>query len=70
MSKLKTYYIYHIPNVRWGCTTNLKRRLRGDGYTESDVVQIIEVYDIVTATMVQEKLNKEHRYIKAVKYES
>lgn len=62
-SKLKTYYIYHIPNVKWGCTINLKRRLKEDGYKESDVVQVIEVYDIITATMVIEKLNKEHRYI-------
>lgn len=68
MSKVKTYYIYHIPNVKWGLTTNLKRRLISEGYEESDVVELIEIYDIITATMVQEQLNLKHRYITDVQY--
>ena len=62
MSKLTTYYIYHIPNVKWGCTTNLKDKLRRDGYKESDVSEIIEVYDIVSATLLELQLNEKHHY--------
>lgn len=62
MSKLTTYYVYHIPGVKWGCTINLKDKLRKEGYEESDVSEIIELYDVVSATLLEIQLNEKHHY--------
>lgn len=56
------FTLYHIKGVKWGCTNNLKERLRAQGYTESDVCETIEVVDIITATQMEEELNKRDMY--------
>lgn len=33
-----TYYIYHIPGVKIGCTTELETRMRNQGFTEWEIL--------------------------------
>ena len=35
----KLYYIYHIPGVKIGCTSNLLRRMREQGFTHWEVLE-------------------------------
>jgi nitroimidazol reductase NimA-like FMN-containing flavoprotein (pyridoxamine 5'-phosphate oxidase superfamily) len=56
------FTLYHIKGVKWGCTNALGERLRMQGYTEGDVSETIEVSDIVTATVMEEELNKRDGY--------
>jgi hypothetical protein len=56
------FTLYHIKGVKWGCTNALGERLRMQGYTQSDVWETIEVCDIVTATQMEEELNKRDGY--------
>ena len=56
------FTLYHIKGVKWGCTNALGERLRYQGYTESDVWETIEVGDIVTATQMEEELNRRDGY--------
>ena len=34
------YYIYHIPGVKIGCTTNPKGRVKQQGYTHYEILEI------------------------------
>ena len=36
--KTYTYYIYHIDGVKIGCTTELERRMRKQGFTEWEIL--------------------------------
>lgn len=56
------FTLYHIKGVKWGCTNALGERLRMQGYTQSDVSETIEVWDIVTATQMEEELNRRDGY--------
>jgi hypothetical protein len=51
------YYIYHIKGVKWGCTINLKRRLKAQNYTINDVCEIIEETDLNKASDLEKELN-------------
>jgi len=55
-----TYYIYHIPNVKIGCSTNPKRRLKQQGYSS---FEILETHDCIDSASVRERqLQKEYGY--------
>lgn len=54
------YYIYHIPGVKIGCTTNVKRRVNKQGYSE---YQILETHtDIHIASQREIELQKQYGY--------
>ncbi len=54
------YYIYHIEGVKIGCTKNLKRRMREQGFVN---YQILESYDDITIAAERERiLNIEYGY--------
>tara|TARA_R100000951_G_C2537284_1_gene148229 strand:- start:79 stop:567 length:489 start_codon:yes stop_codon:yes gene_type:complete len=54
------YYIYHIPNVKIGCTKNPKRRLQQQGYSS---FEILETHDCIDSASVREQeLQKEYGY--------
>ena len=42
------YYIYHIPNVKIGCTKNPNRRVKQQGYTEFEILEQYEDIDIAS----------------------
>jgi len=33
------YYIYHIPNIKIGCTKDLQKRMRDQGFTEWEILE-------------------------------
>jgi hypothetical protein len=52
------YTLYHIPKRKeWGCTKNLKRRVKSIGYELSDVVETIEILDKNIAADTEKELN-------------
>ena len=54
------YYIYHIPNVKIGCSTNPKRRVEKQGYQS---FEILETHDCIDSVSVREQeLQKEYGY--------
>ena len=54
------YYIYHIPGIKIGCTTQPKQRVEKQGYTK---FQILETHnDIDIASERELKLQKEYGY--------
>lgn len=42
------YYIYHIPGIKIGCTSNLKNRMRQQGFTEYEVLETHTDIDIAS----------------------
>jgi hypothetical protein len=36
------YTIYHIPGIKVGCSENVEKRIKQQGYTEYEVIEIIE----------------------------
>jgi hypothetical protein len=61
------YYIYHIEGVKIGCSTNPKKRVKEQGYTE---YQIVESHsDIGIAADRELELQKEYGYkVDSVRY--
>jgi hypothetical protein len=56
------YYIYHIEGVKWGCTINLEKRLKVQGYNIASIKEVIEKYDIDEAAELEKQLNIEYNY--------
>ena len=57
------YYLYHIPNVKIGCTNNPKRRIKSQGYTD---YEILETHDCIdTASKREKELQDEYGYVEA-----
>jgi len=54
------YYIYHIPGVKIGCTNNLERRIREQGFTEYDLIE--SHCDKITAAKREIELQKQYGY--------
>lgn len=54
------YYIYHIKGIKWGCTDNIKRRLKQQGYKSVDDVILEE--DLDTAADLEKELNIKYGY--------
>ena len=65
MIELKTgkYKIYHIPGVKIGCTTNVKKRVEEEqGYKPGEYDILYETDDIVEASEAERNLQKELKY--------
>ena len=54
------YYIYHIKGVKIGCTSNIKRRVKEQGYTEYEILETHT--DIITASERELQLQKQYGY--------
>jgi hypothetical protein len=54
------YYIYHIPGVKIGCTTNPKGRTKNQGFTEYEILETHT--DIKLASKRERELQKEYGY--------
>lgn len=54
------YYIYHIPNVKWGCTNNLTRRKKQQ--SNYNITEWIEEEDLDKADALEKKLNIDYGY--------
>jgi hypothetical protein len=61
-AKNTKYYIYHIPNLKWGCTNNLEKRFRYTKYKLEDVTEVITCDDLDIAADTEEYLNKKFNY--------
>lgn len=55
------YYIYHIEGVKIGCTKNLTRRMREQGFTEYEILETHT--DIDTASKREIELQQEYGLI-------
>ena len=57
-----TYYIYHIPGVKIGCTDKPKKRIQyRQRYTEWEILE--EHTDIYEASNREQELQKEYGYV-------
>ena len=57
------YKIYHIPGIKIGCTTNIKKRVEEEqGYKPGEYDIIYETDDIVEASKAERNLQKELKY--------
>jgi len=54
------YQIYHIKGVKIGCTKHLSRRMREQGFTEYEILEVHN--DIETASNREIELQKEYGY--------
>lgn len=55
------YHIYHIPNVKIGCSTDPKQRVERQGYTKFEILEIHT--DIYKAAAREKELQKKYGYI-------
>jgi hypothetical protein len=56
----KTYYIYEIPGVKIGCTYNLKKRIKKQGYVDYKILE--QHTDIMEASKREIELQRKHGY--------
>jgi hypothetical protein len=56
------YSLYHIKGVKWGCTKNLEKRLKNQGYSISNLDRLITVGNIDKAAEMERELNLEYEY--------
>ncbi len=62
------YKIYHIPGVKIGCTTNIKKRVEKEqGYKPGEYDILYETDDIVEASEAERTLQEELKYKKDIK---
>jgi hypothetical protein len=54
------YYIYHIPNVKIGCSTNPQRRVTRQGYSDYEILEEHTCIDI--ASDREQQLQKKYGY--------
>lgn len=54
------YYIYHIKGIKIGCTNNINRRMKQQGYTEFEILETHT--DINIASERERYLQKEYGY--------
>jgi NTP pyrophosphatase (non-canonical NTP hydrolase) len=60
---MKKYYIYHVPGVKVGVTTNLKRRVEEQqGYTPFDYDVLATTEDITEASKLEANFQKMYKY--------
>ena len=57
---MKTYLIYHIPGVKIGCTCDLHKRMRDQGFTQWEILE--EYNDIHEASDREIQLQKDYGY--------
>lgn len=54
------YYIYHIPNVKIGCTTRVKQRVKDQGFTEYEILEThTDIYKVSNREL---ELQKQYGY--------
>ena len=58
---MKTFYIYHIPGVKIGCTGDLEKRMRDQGFTSWEILE--EHTDIYEASRREIELQREYGYL-------
>ena len=51
------YYLYHIKGIKWGCSKNLSKRLKSQGYSLTDAYEIIEEDDLDKAADMEKEFN-------------
>lgn len=39
LKSMKTYYIYHIPGIKIGCTSDLQKRMSDQGFIEWEILE-------------------------------
>jgi hypothetical protein len=54
------YYIYHIPGVKIGCTTNIEKRINQQGFTEYELLETHT--DIKIASKRERELQNQYGY--------
>ena len=54
------YYIYHIPSVKIGCSTQPKQRVKRQGYSNFEILEVHT--DIDLATKRERELQKQYGY--------
>ena len=54
------YYIYHIPDIKIGCTTEPERRVKRQGYKDYHILEVHS--DIDVASKREQELQKEYGY--------
>jgi len=54
------YYIYHIPDIKIGCTTEPERRVKRQGYKDYHILEVHSDIDI--ASKRERELQKEYGY--------
>ena len=57
---METYYIYHIPEIKIGCSKNPKVRVKTQGYTQYEVLEKHNCID--TATLREKELQYQYGY--------
>ena len=57
---MKTYLIYHIPGIKIGCTNDLHKRMRDQGFTEWEILE--EHNDIIEVSNRELQLQKDYGY--------
>lgn len=57
---MKTYYIYHIPGIKIGCTTEPNKRVNDQGYSNFEILE--QHTDIYIASTREQELQKEYGY--------
>ena len=63
-----TYYVYHIPGVKVGCTTNLQRRVTDQqGYNSNEYEILLKTKDINEASLQEQASQLEFGYKKDLK---
>jgi NTP pyrophosphatase (non-canonical NTP hydrolase) len=63
-----TYYVYHIPGVKVGCTTNLQKRVTNQqGYNSDEYEVLLETKDINEASIQEQVSQLEFGYKKDLK---
>jgi hypothetical protein len=55
------YYIYHIPGVKVGCTSNLKNRMKQQGFTQYEVLETHADIDIASHREIE--IQKQYGYV-------
>jgi hypothetical protein len=59
-NKKSMFYIYHIKGVKIGCTKTLKRRMRDQGFTDYEILEVHT--DIDVASLREKELQKDYGY--------
>ena len=54
------YFIYHIPGIKIGCTSDLQTRMREQGFTEWEILE--EHNDIIEVSNREIQLQKDYGY--------
>jgi NTP pyrophosphatase (non-canonical NTP hydrolase) len=63
-----TYYVYHIPGVKVGCTTNLQRRVTDQqGYSSNEYEVLLKTKDIHEASVKEQTSQLQFGYKKDLK---